>query len=169
MYSLYEKLIEAYKANDEGTIGAASLNWIGQANENPFPENTAAHDLFFKAKMAWVKWQNNGIDARRNRVRAKEYVAQIAAMDMPNPYPSEELQPAEEDKPAEPELIHVLGVVPEPVEEHEENIEHEIHPVAEQKNEEKQLENVVYEQPAKNNQRNDHNNEKHQFFGKKKK
>lgn len=168
MYSLYEKLIEAYKANDEGTIGAASLNWIGQANENPFPENTAAHDLFFKAKMAWIKWQNNGIDARRNRVRAKEYVAQIAAMDMPNPYQSEELQQATEEKTAEPELIHVLGVVPEPVEEHEENIEPEIHPVAEQKIEEKQLENITYE-PVKEYQRNDHNNDKRQFFGKKKK
>lgn len=168
MYSLYEKLIEAYKANDEGTIGAASLNWIGQAKENPFPENTAAYDLFFKAKMAWVKWQNNGIDARRNRVRAKEYVSQIAAMGIPNPYQPEDPQPVEEEKPAEPELIHVLGVVPEPVEEHEENIEPEIHPVAEQKIEEKQPEKVNYE-PAKNNQRNDRNNDKRQFFGKKKK
>lgn len=168
MYSLYEKLIEAYKANDEGTIGAASLNWIGQANENPFPENTAAYDLFFKAKMAWVKWQNNGIDARRNRARAKEYVAQIAAIGLPNPYPPEELRLAMEKTPAEPELIHVLGVVPEPVEEHEEIVEPVIHPVAEQKNEEKQPEKVNHE-PAKNNQRNDHNNDKRQFFGKKKK
>lgn len=173
MYELYEKLIKATESKDPGDLTAASMNWISKAEENPFEETSPAFELFFKAKMAWMKWLNNGIDARRNRVRAKEYTAQIAMMHLPNPYKKEEavVEPVVETKPDEvvaqtvqvEEPIHVLGVVPE-----EKTAEPEIAPVTEKKIEQKQPAETKHE-VVREIKNPDPSHKKGQFFGKKKK
>jgi hypothetical protein len=125
---LYNKIINA---SDENSLQAAIRNWVAQEENNPFPVNTEAFHLFFKAKIAYQKWIANGIDSRRSKQRMLEYVKEIVNLGVVNPYankndteiveePAEEVveegaeeiveTPAEEPK---KEPTHVFGVVPE--------------------------------------------------------
>lgn len=112
-YELYEKVLEAYKTDDEGLFTAAARNWIESAEEANF-EDDEAKDLFASAKRHCSIWRSKAINARVSKGRMVECVKRIAELNLPNPYP-EKYSVAEEiakDFEKKDEKKHILGVVP---------------------------------------------------------
>ncbi len=138
MRELYDLMMEAYHAGDDGLFEARARNWIVNA-ETAFFNDSEADEWFAQAKMYCRIWQSNQINSRSSRVKMMKYAHMIAEKDLPNPYPEEvvvEETPEEimEEVPEIPEIVkevpevtsteevttaetvntnHVLGVVPE--------------------------------------------------------
>ena len=139
MYELYEKVIKAYKENNENTLTAAAINWVSASEENPFNQDTPEHDLFFNALKSYRIWRSGAINARISKKRLVRFVREIAALDLPNPYKAN--SPKEEKKIVVEEPVHVLGVIPEEEieEEPEIKVEAEIATEEEQKSDKKHM------------------------------
>ena len=190
MYELYEQMIEAYKLNDEGLFVARARNFIAAGAENPFPLGTPAADLYFSAAKAFDFWQKRTINYRNSKKQMVEFLRKLAAMDLPNPYRTNEnsevnteeiTETKEEEKPVEnfsavansTETVYVLGVLPEdvvatePKKESliEESKAEEVLNIEEKK--EPVFSKKLEQQPEKKQQGN--YNGKHQAFNKKKK
>lgn len=135
MRELYDLMMEAYHAGDDGLFEARARNWIVNA-ETAFFNDSEADEWFAQAKMYCRIWQSNQINSRSSRVKMMKYAHMIAEKDLPNPYPEEvvveeipeEIPEAVHETVVEaPEVIpieevttdetvntnHVLGVVPE--------------------------------------------------------
>lgn len=182
MRELYEKMIAASKTTDEGLFVASARNWLAASEENPFNESSPAFDLYFKAKRCFTTWQSKAINYRNSKRQMIEYAKQLAALDLPSPYPEEKHEEMAQESVEEQHeevvapsvqnenVTHVLGVIPEneikekeedqPAEEtHIETVEPKYETASVQK------QNVAPEkkhQPA-------NQNDKHAFFGKRKK
>lgn len=126
MKELYEKVIAAFKGEDKDMQAAAARNWMAAGGENPFQDNTAAHDLYFQAAVNYRKWQGKTIDMRKSKARMVEAVGKIAALNLPNPYVEVVEEPAAEPV-AEPVIEQPVAEKQnkkKPEEKHEENVEH---------------------------------------------
>jgi len=64
-----------------GAIGLASLKI-----DNPFPLDSQAAFLFAKMHRCYSIWQSNGIDSRVNRLRMFRAAAELASMQLENPF-----------------------------------------------------------------------------------
>ena len=191
MYELYEQMMEAFKLNDEGLFVARARNFIAARSENPFPLGTPAADLYFSAAKAFDFWQKRTINYRNSKKQMVEFLRKLAAMDLPNPYKVNEnveekheeiTEIKEEEKNIEYvpavttpiETIHVLGVVPEEIvvteEKHEEvqAEEEKTEPIVAAEEKKDDMPVKKHEQTAEKKPQNNYN-DKHQFFGKKKK
>ena len=88
MYELYEQLMLNYK--DERLFTASVINWLDNAKENPFEENTIERQLFFKAKRYNSKWRAGGIDMRSAKRNMIQTAKEMMERRIPNPYTKEE-------------------------------------------------------------------------------
>lgn len=182
MRELYEKMIAASKTTDEGLFVASARNWLAASEENPFNESSPAFDLYFKAKRCFTTWQSKAINYRNSKRQMIEYAKQLAALDLPSPYPEEKHEEMAQESVEEQHkevvapsaqsenVTHILGVIPEN-ETKEAVVEQlsveEYAETAETKSEQApiQKQNASYEKKHQPNNPND----KHAFFGKRKK
>jgi hypothetical protein len=123
MFELFENVMSAYKSGDENLFIARVRNWMAAESENPFPKNSAAHELFFKASQAYRRWQKKVINYRNSKVQMIEYARELAKLNPSNPYENKNnsLQQIEEQEKNEIEIkeepkifdepIHIMGVV----------------------------------------------------------
>lgn len=89
-YELYEKVITAFK-EEMDKFDAAARNWVEGAESVDF-NNAEANELFGQAKMHCKTWRSNAINSRYAKVQMIDCIRKLAAMDLPNPYPKEEIQ-----------------------------------------------------------------------------
>lgn len=64
--------------------GAIGLAYVGA--DNPFEQGTRECFLYFRMKYCYGMWQRGGIDAKVNRIRLLRAAAELAAMNLPNPF-----------------------------------------------------------------------------------
>lgn len=64
--------------------GAIGLSHIGA--DNPFAAGTREAFLYFRMKYCYGMWQRGGIDAKVNRIRMFRAAAELASMNLPNPF-----------------------------------------------------------------------------------
>ena len=122
-YELYERVISAFKENED-TFSAAARNWI-EGSESADFGNEEANDLFYTAKIACATWRSKAINGRISKRRMIECVRKIAEMNLPNPYPATKefgVNPEAVKIVDDPEAIkgsevkepvHIMGVIPE--------------------------------------------------------
>ena len=89
MYELFEQAIIAYNSGNEHAFIASVINWLSEAENNPFAENTAERQMFFKAKIYFTKWMAGGIDMRSSRRNMIDYAKKIFERQPANPYKKE--------------------------------------------------------------------------------
>ncbi len=108
-YELYEQMVDAFKNNPDG-LNACEKNWIAEA-EAPVFKEPEANELYGQAKIYWEKWNGTSIDRRVALRRMYVRINQLLEMDLPNPYPKEDVEKVSVKKNDVP--VHVMGVVPE--------------------------------------------------------
>lgn len=69
--------------------------------ENPFPKGSREGHLYFRIHYCYGMWKRGGIDAKVNRIRMYRAAAELASMNLPNPF-EYELEPVIE---VEPETV----------------------------------------------------------------
>lgn len=89
-----------------GAISLAALNEM-----NPFESGTRQAHLYFRIIYCYSMWRRNGIDSKVNYIRMLRAAAQLAEMNLENPFYCEQDDAIEQislDELAEKELIHAL-------------------------------------------------------------
>lgn len=107
--------------------------------ENPFPKGSHEGHLYFRIHYCYGMWKRGGIDAKVNRIRMYRAAAELASMNLPNPFefdlePLIEVEPetvsfealaeAEYDMAVAEDIasgtyvpvtepVHIMGVLPE--------------------------------------------------------
>ena len=114
MRQLYENLMNAYLFGHKDQIFSLGVDLVNACKENPFPAGTEAHEVFFQAMRNYHLWTSGVIDSRVSGRRLAKNIDALVALEAPNPFPE-----VKEIK-ASAEPVHVMGVVPEKEEAHEE-------------------------------------------------
>lgn len=108
---LYEQLMNNYSFGRIENLFSIGTDIVCQCKENPFPEDTTAHEIFFQAMRNYHLWTSGGINNRVSGRRLAKNIEALAALKEANPFPETVQVKVEEP-------VHVLGVVPEtPVQE----------------------------------------------------
>lgn len=97
MFELYDKLINAYKSENEDSFSAAARNWI-EAEENAPFNNDEYNEFYYAAKRNCRIWRSNAINSRSARVKMINNVRELMKLGVPNPYTPEPQESAAENK-----------------------------------------------------------------------
>lgn len=124
---LYEELTNAYTFGRTGEIFSLGTDLVSQCKENPFPENSAAHEVFFQAMRNYHLWTSGGINNRVSGRRLAKNIQALVELKEANPFPVVAEVKTEQH-------LHVLGIAPELVqEEHKEERKEEEHTAEDKK------------------------------------
>ncbi len=98
---MFDLFMNEYQNGNHETAIYYGMDWIANADENPFTLDTPEREFFFQAKRNLKKWNMGGIDFRISRTRLIHNLESLGELNLLNPY-----------KPIDP-TFRVLGVIPD--------------------------------------------------------
>jgi len=111
MFELFEKIIKAFKANEEERFNANVRNWMDMKLPNPYPTGTPQYNLYSKMQYYWRDWRNKTINMRSAKQNMLKHARVLIESFPENPYVDKEISeekvqvdenPSEEMKPEIP-------------------------------------------------------------------
>lgn len=108
-FEQYNEFVSNYQNGKENISIAYGIEWLAEAEENPFKSDTKERELFFNAKRMYRKWNNKAVDAQRSRKLMQQYLIELAKMNLPNPYVKEKVLGVIENKSVEQRTEQVVA------------------------------------------------------------
>lgn len=105
-YQLYRQMTQGYRLGADGTalFEHSVVCWLDMEPGNPFPEDSPAHEHFFRMKNHYNVWRIGGADHKINRQRMLNAAKDLCATKAKNPYKYDKAV-AEAEKAARKESI----------------------------------------------------------------